>query len=526
VPDRIRRFAAGRHAGLLVPLFSIPSRRSWGIGEIPDLVRLARWLDAAGMDFVQLLPLNEMQEGQSSPYSALSAMAIDPIFIAVPDIPDWVAAGGTRNAGDLRTIDDARAAGRVDYASVRAVKTHALRAAFTWFSTHLFDTGDARDRSLAAFRERERWWLDDYALFRALHDAHGGRHWREWEPGVRNREPGALDEARARLADEVRYHSYLQWIAGDQWQAARMAASPAGVFGDFPFMVSGHSADVWARQHEFDLDASVGTPPDAFSATGQDWGLPPYRWDVVANGDFEWLRQRTRRFADLYDAFRVDHLIGFFRTYVRKPGVAPGFWPADEHQQRAMGEHLLTIFDSGRASPIAEDLGTVPDFLRVSLAARGIPGMKVIRWERDWQAGGHPFREPASYPEASVATTGTHDTETLAEWWDGAPVAERQALCALSSLRDSGLAPDAPFSDRVRDLLLRLLFEARSRLVILPVQDAFGWRDRINVPAVVDDVNWTWRLPLAVDDLLDAPAALERARALAALAQQSGRKGF
>jgi 4-alpha-glucanotransferase len=526
MPDRAPRFAAGRHAGMLVPLFSIPSRGSWGIGEIPDLVRLARWLAGAGMDFIQLLPLNEMQEGQSSPYSALSAMAIDPIFIAVPDIPEWAAAGAGIGDGDRRTIDEVRAAPRVDYAAVRAVKNRAFRSAFAWFSEHLFDTGDARARALAAFRERERWWLEDYALFRALHDAHGGRHWREWEPGVRDRDPHALEAARARLDAEVRYYSYLQWIADEQWQAARMASAPVGMFGDFPFMVSGHSADVWARQHEFDLDASVGTPPDAFSATGQDWGLPPYRWHVVAAGDFAWLRQRTQRFADLYDAFRIDHLIGFFRTYVRKTGVSPGFWPAEEHQQRAMGEHLLSIFASGRASPIAEDLGTVPDFLRVSLAARGIPGMKVIRWERDWNVDGHPFREPASYPEASVATTGTHDTETVAEWWDGADDSERQALLALPGLRGAGISADEPFSDRVRDALLGLLYSAGSRLAILPVQDAFGWRDRINVPAVVDDVNWTWKLPLPVEDLRDDARARERGLALAALSQRSGREAF
>ena len=526
MPDRVKRFSAGRHAGLLVPLFSIPSRRSWGIGEIPDLVHLSRWLTDAGMDFVQLLPLNEMQEGQSSPYSALSAMAIDPIFIAVADIPEWTAAGENISDGDRRTIDEARNAARVDYASVRLVKTRALRAAYAWFSKHLYDTGDARDRALAAFRERERWWLDDYALFRALHDAHGGRHWREWEPGVRDRDSHALEAARRQLDAEVRYYSYLQWIADEQWQAARMAAAPVGVFGDFPFMVSGHSADVWARQHEFDLDASVGTPPDAFSATGQDWGLPPYRWDVVAQSDFEWLRQRTRRFADLYDAFRIDHLIGFFRTYVRKPGMLPGFWPAEEHHQRAMGEHLLTLFASGSASPIAEDLGTVPDFLRVSLAARGIPGMKVIRWERNWKADGHPFFEPAGYAESSVATTGTHDTETVAEWWDGADESERRALLALPEIRDAGIALSDAFSDRVRDAILRLLFGSGSRLAILPVQDAFGWRDRINVPAVVDQVNWTWKLPMPVDALSTAMEARDRAHALAALARQCGRKAF
>jgi 4-alpha-glucanotransferase len=536
MPDRIARvhrgfseggrFATGRHGGVLMPLFSMPSRHSWGIGELPDLVTFARWLELGGLDFVQVLPLNEMQEGQSSPYSALSAMAIDPIFIAVEQLPDWSAASGALSSDDRRTIDWARSASRVDYDAIRAVKTRAFRAAFELFVSRHLDRGDAIDRAFAAFCEREHWWLDDYALFRALHDDHHRRHWRDWEPGVRDRDPSALGAARARLRREVQYYSYLQWIADVQWQAARAAAAPIGVFGDFPFMVSGHSADVWARQHDFDLDASVGTPPDAFSATGQDWGLPPYRWDVVAAGEYGWLRDRTKRFSALYDAFRIDHLIGFFRTYVRKPGHAPGFWPADEAQQRAMGEHLLSLFASESATPIAEDLGTVPDYLRVSLAAHGIPGMKVLRWERDWHRDGQPFLDPSTYAEVSVATTGTHDTETIGQWWDEAEPRERRAFLELPQLRDAGLTAEAPFSDRVRDAVLAVLFSSGSRLVIVPVQDIFGWRDRINVPAVVDDVNWTWRLPMPVDDLSTAPVAVERARALAALTQRSGRKGF
>ena len=286
-----------------------------------------------------------------------------------------------------------RAAPRVDYAVVRALKARALRRAFKWFADNLWGTGDRRDRALRAFEERERWWLDDFGLFRALHDEHGGRHWRDWEPGLSDRDPSALAAARARLEWQIRYYAYLQWIADEQWQRARMEAAPVGVFGDFPFMVSGHSADVWARQHEFDLDSSVGTPPDAFSATGQDWGLPAYRWDVVAASDYAWLRERTRRSADLYDGFRIDHLIGFYRTFVRKPDGAAGFVPADEGAQRAQGERLLSVFSEGGASLIGEDLGTVPDFLRVSLAERGIPGMKVMRWERNWHADGHPFHD-------------------------------------------------------------------------------------------------------------------------------------
>ncbi len=296
-----------------------------------------------------------------------------------------------------------------------------------------------------------------------------------------------------------------------------------GVFGDFPFMVSSHSADVWARQHEFDLDSSVGTPPDAFSATGQDWGLPAYRWDVVSAGDYAWLRERTRRSAELYDGFRIDHLIGFYRTFVRRPDGSSGFVPAEEEAQRAQGERLLSVFSEGGASLIGEDLGTVPDFLRVSLAERGIPGMKVIRWERNWHTAGYPFHDVTAYPPVSVATSGTHDTETLAEWWDNADIHERQAVLALPVMRDSGLSPDDPFSDRTRDVLLESLFAAGSRLLILPIQDILGWRDRINTPALVSDRNWTWRLPAPVEDLMTDSGGRERADFLRGISGKYGR---
>jgi len=532
------RCASGRHAGVLVPLFSIPSRRSWGIGEIPDLIPLARWLQSAGLDFVQLLPVNEMQEGQSSPYSALSAMALDPVFIAVDEVDDWVAAGAEAideihdvpGPESRAAIDRARTGGRgssdwkprVDYAAVRAVKNRELRRAFAWFADHIGGTGVRRDRALRAFEERERWWLDDYALFRALHDVHGGRHWREWEAGVRDRDPSAMSAARERLESQMRYYTYLQWIADEQWQRVRSEA-PTGLFGDFPFMVSGHSADVWARQHEFDLDASVGTPPDAFSATGQDWGLPAYRWDVVGASGYGWLRDRARRSAELYDGFRIDHLVGFYRTFRRTPDGGAGFLPPDEPSQRVQGERLLTVFGEFTATIIAEDLGTVPDFVRQSIAELDIPGMKVLRWERDWHAEGHPFRDSSSYPPVSVATSGTHDTDTIAEWWDQADARDRHALVALHALREAGVQPDAPFSDRTRDALLELLFAAGSRLLILPIQDMFGWRDRINTPGSISEQNWTWRLPMPVEDMMTDPVALERAAFLRTLSQKHGR---
>jgi 4-alpha-glucanotransferase len=518
-------FVGARHAGALVPLFSIPSRASWGIGEIPDLTRFAVWLDGCGLDFTLLLPVNEMADGQNSPYSAMSAMAIDPIYIAVHDVEEFAAAGGESSLSDAdrAALDEARRSPRVAYDLIREIKSRALGAAFQRFEDTESAAGSRRARAFQDFVERESWWLADYSLFRALCQENGGRYWLEWDEGVRDRQPDALAAARQRLAREIRYRAWLQWIADQQWRRMRQGASPVAIFGDFPFVVSGHSADVWARQHEFRLDASVGTPPDAFSETGQDWGLPLYRWEVIERTGYEWLQQRARRSADLYDGFRVDHLIGFYRTYYREKDKPGAFVPADEPSQVAQGERILRVLASFGTQIVAEDLGSIPDFVRESLTRLHVPGYKVLRWEREWNVDGKPFRDPRSFPAVSLATTATHDTETLAEWWDAADLDERRHAIEWAALRAAGCRAEDPFDDRLRDALLRTLFAAGSNLVVVPVQDIFGSRDRINTPAVVDDVNWRWRMAWASDQLCDEPAPRERAAFIRQLSSESGR---
>ena len=514
----------GRRAGALVPLFSIPSSESWGIGEIADLPVFAAWARSAGLTVVQLLPVNEMAEGQSSPYSALSAMAIDPIFIALRQVPEFTSAGGEHGltSSQREALDQVRRSRSVDYLGVRELKAEVLETLFAEFVEREWRPGTARAAAVNAYLASEGWWLRDYVIFRALHEENGGRYWLDWSPPLRDRQPRALAEARARLDRRILYSAWRQWTAAEQWRQAH-TGSGVGVLGDFPFMVSGDSADVWARQDQFRTDASVGVPPDAFSETGQDWGLPVYRWDAHAASDYEWLRQRTRRCAELFDGFRVDHLVGFYRTYVREKDGTSYFVPPAQHEQLAQGERLMEIFASSSAAIIAEDLGTVPDFVRGSLAALGVPGLKVLRWEREWDVETQPFKDSATYPAVSVAISGTHDTETLAEWWDNADADERARAAAMPRLRAAGVTADDRFSPVVRDALLESLYSAGSDLLLIPVQDVFGWRDRINTPALVCEENWSWRLPWPVDRLSSEPEARGRAEALRQLARASGR---
>lgn len=520
-----------RRAGLLMPLFSCPSSTSWGIGDIGDIATVVEWMADAGVHVWQMLPLNAVALGEQSPYASLSAMALDPVYIQMSAVEDFTAHGGEPSLDPTQAaaLAGVRRSASVDYRRVRALKDAALRMAFGRFEVEEWRRESTRARAFEAFVAAQRWWLDDYALFRALADQAGDVPWTDWPADVRTRVPEALGRSARALSRVVLFHQYVQWIANEQWQRARAAARSRGValFGDLPFMVGGHSADVWVRQDEFALDVSLGVPPDAFSATGQDWGMPVYRWSVCETNGYQWQRDRARRSADLYDGYRVDHLVGFYRTYGRpRDGGTPFFTPAQQQDQTALGEQMLRIFLASGADIVAEDLGVIPDFVRESLDRMQVPGYRVMRWERHWHQDGQPFRDPDEYPGLAVATTGTHDTETMAEWWAGLPPVDRARVGELASLRrltgGRVLAEDA-YTPAVRDAVLEALLASPADLFIAPIQDLFGWTDRINVPATVTAENWTFKLPWPVDALAGVAEARERQHVLRGWCDRYGR---
>jgi len=493
-----------RQSGISVPLFALSSSTGWGIGEFGDLPLFARWLTEAGQSVVQILPINEMPPIESSPYSAMTAMALDPIYLTMANVPDFAGIGAelALDGAEQAELTRLRQSPRIDYASIRRLKEKWLRRSFERFLRLEVSRGSPRAARFDAFNAAQSWWLDEYALFRALHHRHDDRPWTEWPEPLAHADRSAVNAVRASLSQEIIYRCYVQWIAAEQWADAKRRSWPVRVFGDLPFMISADSPDVWARQHEFRFDATIGVPPDAFSETGQDWGLPPWRAGVMASGDFAWMRARARRYGDLYDGFRIDHLVGLYRMYVRPidKAAAAFFDPADEPSQLALGETLVGILGGAESRPdvIAEDLGSIPAFVRESMARLDLPGLKVLRWEKHWDRDGQPPIDPAQFPERSVATTGTHDIEPLASTPDGDTEEKRSAV-------------------------LQSLLSAGSALTLIPLQDVFGWTDRINVPAVVDDHNWTWRVKWPVDTWLNPEEAMERADQLMAWTRAAGR---
>ncbi len=521
-----------RLSGVTIPLFSVRTWTDWGIGQITDLPACARLFARAGQRLIQVLPTHELADGETSPYGALSAFAIDPIYIAVDAVPevDEALVGEALGAEGLSELARVRAAASVDYAAVRSLKRRALRRAFDRFRERELAKDTRRAKELLAFVEHEKDWIRDHALYAALRASHEGYGWTTWPAEERDRSPAILAHATSpeddgALGTKVLEEMYLQWLAHEQWRAARVELRELGIalMGDMPFIVGSESADVWAHRDQFRLDVTLGAPPDDFSADGQSWGLPAYDWKAMDADDLGWLRARAEHSAELFDRFRIDHVVGFFRQWV-KPHPAPGqeppkgaFDPPEDPAQQARGETVLRamIDAAGPNAVIAEDLGVIPEFVRETMKTLGLPGYKVLPWERN--ADFIP-RDPRAFPELSVSSWSTHDTLPITQWWYELEDWERERIAKLD-----GFSVDLPEGEREL-ALVKLLFSSASELVLLLAQEILGDKARINLPGTVTDSNWTWRLSRPIEDLRDDPgvgARLDAIRELAVLATRT-----
>jgi 4-alpha-glucanotransferase len=522
--------ATARLSGVTIPLFSVRTRADWGIGQITDLPAVAGLFLRAGQRLVQVLPTHELADGETSPYGALSAFALDPIYITVEAVPEADAelvheVLGAEGRAELERL---RSSPVVDYGAVRSLKRRVLRAAFARFCQRELAKDSQRARSLFAFVDDEATWLCDHALYAALRASHAGYGWSTWPVHERDRAPEVLALAASPrddggLGTQVIEEMYLQWIAHEQWRAARAEMKRAGVslMGDMPFIVGGESADVWAHRDQFQTEVSLGAPPDDFSADGQSWGLPAYRWSAMDQDDLGWIRARAAHSAELFDRFRIDHVVGFFRQWVKKESSDGGrprghFDPELESDQRARGEKVLRAMleAAGHGSVIAEDLGVIPPFVRETMTRLELPGYKVLPWER-----GDDFipRDPRAFPELSVATWSTHDTLPITQWWYELQDWERERLAKLD-----GIPLDLPEGEREL-ALIRLLLSARSELTLLLAQEILGDKSRINLPGTVTAQNWTWRLPRPIEELLEDSVVTARLDAVRRLAVASNR---
>jgi 4-alpha-glucanotransferase len=405
----------GKKAGLLVPLFSVYSRRSLGIGDLNDLRPLVDFCRKTALSVLQLLPMNETGMF-SCPYDSVSSFAIDPVYLSLGGLA--LPAALRRGVEKLRQ-DFPAGAPFADY-RLKKEKLALLRQVF------LAQDGK-QGADFLRFREENSYWLEDYCLYRALKDKFGGAAWYDWPPELRGREPSALGQARAQNSGEILFYAWLQWRLFCQFKAAKEYANSRGISlkGDLPILVSRDSADVWQHQESFKLQFAAGAPPDMYCALGQRWGMPTNNWEGIAADNFQYLKRRLRYAENFYDLLRIDHVVGLFRIWSipfaeprENQGLNGFFDPADQAEWEGHGRRILQVMAAATKMRLcAEDLGVIPRCCTDTLRQMGIPGNEVQRWVKDWQVS-HDFLSPQQYRQVAVAMLSTHDTTNWMAWWE------------------------------------------------------------------------------------------------------------
>ncbi len=467
-----------RRAGILLHITSLP-----GPGDIGDLgddaYRFVDFLVSSGMRVWQMLPIGPTQD-DASPYQTMSVHAGNPRMISVDPVIEkgWL---------EGYSLDESHLSDQG--------RSRALTFSWEGFKERAKD----RDRrKLAEFTARQGFWLDDYALFRALGSEKGGCWW-EWPADLRDRNPQALAEARNRLSDDIAYLKYEQFLFFRQWMRLKHYANEKGVelFGDMPIFVAHNSAEVWAHPQMFDLQPDgqprvvAGVPPDYFSETGQRWGNPLYRWDRMREDGFSFWVNRIHSALALFDLVRIDHFRGFEAYWEIPSGSQTAI---EGHWVPSPGDDLFECLhkEFNRLPLVAEDLGVITPDVEALRDKYGLPGMRILQFAFSGRSD-NPYL-PFHYPRNTVVYTGTHDNDTTLGWYLELDDHTRQYVDDyLGKPREAMPWP-----------LIRCALASRANLAILPMQDvlALNGEHRMNLPGSTEG-NWLWRFEWdQVDDVL------------------------
>ena len=466
-----------RSAGVLLPVSALPS--PYGIGTLGREARaFVDFLAAAGQSCWQLLPIGPTGFGDS-PYQSFSTFAGNPYYIDLDDL----AAEGLLSPEEYRDIPWGDDPSAVDYALLYQNRFPVLRAAC--------DRLPDRHPELVRFCAAQGDWLEDYALFMSLKGHFGGRPWQEWPEALRLRTPAGLRRARRELAPDITFWRKVQYLFFRQWSALKSYANGHGIrlFGDLPIYVAADSADLWAHPEQFQLDQAgrptevAGCPPDGFTADGQLWGNPLFRWDRMREEGYAWWLRRIAFQFTIFDTLRIDHFRGFESYYAIpygeptarngrwRPGPGLDFFRAVE---RALGPRDI----------VAEDLGFLTPAVRRLLRDTGYPGMKVLQFAFSSREHGSDYL-PHCYPTHCVAYTGTHDNDTVQGWMASAP--RREVAFAREYLRLSR-------REGYHWGMMRSIWASPAGLAVVQLQDLLGLdsRARMNTPSTLGE-NWRWR---------------------------------
>ena len=489
-----------RASGVLLHATSLPpprddahsSSRDTGSGELGDGARqFIDWLADAGQSLWQVLPFNPVGPG-SSPYTSPSAHAGNPNLIS----PEELARAGLLD-GEMLAHELARHgtnANAVDFETSTRLRMRLLHIAAQRFFTLPKQFPDLHDE-FRVWCEGERAWLDDYVLFMALRAAHGEHlSWVQWPQDLAGRDASSLRAARENLSPEIDFWRFVQWSFARQWQAMHHYARSRGVriVGDLPIYVAHDSVDVWAHRALFELDAHgqaivvAGVPPDYFSAEGQLWGNPLYRWARHREDGYRWWQARLRAALRQADIVRIDHfraLESYWEVDAQASNAVAGRWqPGPGYEFFSALEQGLGV-SRGQLPLIAEDLGTITPAVHALRSAAGLPGMRVLQFA--FAADARDLNLPHNLPEDCAVYTGTHDNDTTRGWFEQAHGRERDFARTYLKCDGAEIAWD----------LIHAASASVARYAIYPMQDvlSLGSEARMNIPGMAAG-QWSWRL--------------------------------
>jgi 4-alpha-glucanotransferase len=444
------------------------------------------FLFTSGQRRWQMLPIGPTCE-DNSPYQSPSAFAGNPLLLSL----DRLAEQGLLNREEIG-LPASEKAGSVNFPEAARWKTALLKKAFEHFGEQKHV---GRQSDLDAFLVDESYWLGDFSLFSAIRESEGTSDWTRWQPELRMRQPDAMTRAQKRFADDIRYHEFVQWQFSEQWKELKAYCTAKGIrlIGDIPLFVAHQSADVWAHPELFKLNAAgnptvvAGVPPDYFSKTGQLWGLPVYHWEALQAQNYRWWIERLRTAFGRFDINRLDHFIGFVRTYevsAQAKTALKGKYLPGGGAAFFKGIHKVL----GPLAFIADDLGdTTPEVVAL-LNQFQIPGTRVLQFEfgSNLQNSSNP---PAPHPLETVVYTGTHDNDTTAGWFENLTSAQREILQQLLRAKEGGIVW----------AMIRAALASAANTAIVPAQDLLelGSEARMNLPGIAKG-NWGWRIQTGV----------------------------
>jgi 4-alpha-glucanotransferase len=470
-----------RASGVLLHPTSLPGPH--GSGDFgPAAYHFIDWLVSAGQSLWQILPLTGIGAG-NSPYASSSAFAGNALLVDLLELQQQGWLDPAEVAPTPGLLDQ-----RVDYAEVQPFRMQRLALAAKRFQT--LPAQDDRQRQFAQFCHQHARWLDDYALFMALSEAHDPGDWSDWPQPLVRREPDALAQAAEVHAGRIAFWKFSQWCFFRQWLGIRAYANERGVriVGDVPIFIGRHSAEVWANQHLFELDENgrptvvAGVPPDYFSATGQRWGNPLYRWDVHAHDGYAWWVQRMRSIFEWVDVVRIDHFRGFagyWEIPAGEPTAIHGRWRSGPGAALFEAVHAAL----GPMPIIAEDLGMITPDVEALRRRFDLPGMRILQFAFGGDAS-NAFL-PHHHACDTVVYPGTHDNDTCIGWW--AKASEHERRHALAYLDCEG--HDMAWS------LIRSACASVADTAIYAMQDvlSLGGESRMNFPGQSEGW-WEWRM--------------------------------